>query len=164
MDAVVAPPERDDLALVEQTVDDDRPAVAAVQLRDRVELLDALLGHAVEPHHVGLVVVLEPHRLGEVEEEVVQEPVADDDRAGAVLHAVSESDVVEMLVREDDLLDVLDPEPAHPERGVELDRRLLPVRPRVDERQRRALDEPAVHRSRREGRRQGEQDGVGHAG
>ena len=67
MDAVVAAPERHDLALVEQPVDDDGPAVAAVELRDGVELLDALLGHAVKPHHVGLVVVLDPHRLGEVE-------------------------------------------------------------------------------------------------
>ena len=68
----------------------------------------------------------------------------DDGRAAPLAHRVGEPDVVVVLVREDDLLDVLEPEPARGKRRLELDQRLRPVRSRVDQCQWIALEQIAV--------------------
>ena len=52
--------------------------------------------------------------------------------------------MVVVLVGEDDLLDVLDPQPVRGKRRLELDARLGPVGARVDQRQRLASQQVAV--------------------
>jgi len=99
----------------------------------------------VQAHHVGLVGVLELHLAGEIGEERAQQLVCDDRRTAALAHGVGEPDVVVVLVREDHLLDVLDPEAARCERRIELDHGLGPVRAGVDQRQRISLQQVAVH-------------------
>ena len=151
----------DDIAVPDRAVDRDGAAVDAVLLGDGVELRDRRLGDAVQAHHVGLVGVLELHLAREVGEEPGQKVVRDDRRAAPLAHRVGEPDVVVVLVGEDDLLDVLDPEPARRKRRLELDQRLRPVRSRVDQRQRIALEQITVDGPN--GERHGQRDrGDGH--
>ena len=146
----------DDVAVADRAVDRDGAAVDAVLAGDGVELGDRGLGHAVQAHHLGLVGVLQLHLPGEVGEKAAQELVRDDRGTAPLAHRVGEPDVVVVLVGEDDLLDVLHPEAAGSQRGVELDDRFRPVRTGVDECQRVALEEITVDGPHRERHRQGD--------
>jgi len=146
----------DHVSLPERVVDRDGAAVDAVLAGDGVELRDRSLGDPVQPHHVGLVGVLELHLPREVGQKRAQELVCNDRRATPLAHGVGEPDVVVVLVREDHLLDVLHAEPARGERGLQLDDGLRPVGARVDQRQRVALEQIAVDRA--DGERHGQRD------
>ena len=124
---------------------------------DRVQLRDRGLGDPVQAHRVRLVGLLssiwpgrsarKKRRSSSCATTVAPLPLA---------HGVGEPDVIVVLMREDDLLDVLHPIPVRRERRFELDHRLGPVRSRIDQRQRIALEQVAVHRA--DGERHGQRD------
>ena len=115
----------------------------------------------MQAHHVGLVGVLELHLAREIGEEPGQKVVGDDRRAAPLAHRVGEPDVVVVLVGEDHLLDVLEPQSARCKRRLELDHGLGPVSARVDQGQGIALEQIAVDGPN--GERHGQRDrGDGH--
>ena len=79
---------------------------------------------------------------------VVGHPVErGDDRAGAALDRRGEPDVVEVVVRGEDELDVLDAQPLASQPGLERRQRGVVARAGVDQRERVAAQEPGVHRA-----------------
>ena len=152
------PPARlHDVAVCERPVDRrPLPAVAAAISHDREELLAAAGLRPVQAEEALLPGLLGDHRGLHVGHVADEQLVPGHRAAGAAADRRGEPDVVGVLVREHEQLDVLDPEAERRETGFERLERLRRVGPRVDERERLAAENPAVDRPdgkrRREGR------------
>jgi hypothetical protein len=109
-------------------------ARSAVTIRGDAVAQHQLLGEAV--FEVGLLAVAREERRERVERR--------DLRAGAAREDRGQAEVVHVLVGDHEQLDVLDRVPVRGQRLLELVQRLGRVRARVDERQRRVLDQVGV--------------------
>jgi hypothetical protein len=129
---------------------------------EREELRPRCVGDAVQPHRrvgVGELALLQ---LGEVGQPVDEQLVRGDGAAGTGADERRLADVVCVLMREEEQLDVLDPEAECREPGLEPGERRGRARTGVDERHRLAAEHPHVHRPDRERRR--EDDPLAHSG
>jgi len=119
-------------------------AAADDVLPERLAVRDQLLGDAVRREQL-----LREGALGGRQLVVANAPRRGrreccDPRAGALSDRRRQAGMVEVVVREEQELDVLDREPAPPERLLEGAQRLVAPRPCVDERERVAREQPDV--------------------
>ena len=122
-------------------------AAADDVLPERLGVGDEPIGDAVlreqrlreAPFGGGLLVVADAPGGGRVERGHA--------RARPLPDPAGEAGVVEVMVREQQQLDVLDGEPVLPEPLLERRQRLVALRARVHERQRLAPEQPEIHRS-----------------
>ena len=132
------------LAVVQRPRDLDGRAPGAKARGDGPQRGDDVGGDAVQEHHPLGEAVVELGRLAVVAQVGSERRERRDLGAGAPREDRGQAEVVDVLVGDHQQLDVLDRVSARGERLFELVQRLARVRPRVDERERRVLDQVGV--------------------